>query len=94
VNWWPENLRWGWQSDNLTIDRTRDGTSVNGERIYGAKLTAAIVTDCRRRRLAGESVIALAAEFGVNRTSMHRAITGRNWGHLALASSLAGCAAG
>lgn len=83
VNWWPENLCWGSHQDNVVADRLRDGTFLRGEQIYGAKLTAVIVAECRRRRQAGESVMALATEFGVNRSTMHEAVTGVRWKHVA-----------
>lgn len=82
VNWWPENLCWGTQVDNMGPDRFRDGTLSWGEHRPLAKLTVAIVTECRLRRAAGEPVIALAAEFGVTRGVMYRAVTGRTWQHV------------
>jgi hypothetical protein len=48
------NLCWGTQSDNIRLDRIRDGTVKlppyeRGERHRSARLTAAVVAECRRR---------------------------------------------
>lgn len=45
----------------------------------GAKLTAPIVLDCRRRFSAAEPVRVLAAEYGVSLATMYAAVTGRTW---------------
>jgi len=76
------NLCWGTKSKNHGEDRVRDGTSNQGERCASAKLTAAIVIECRRRYAAGETQRALAAEFGVDQSSISDAIRGETWGHL------------
>jgi hypothetical protein len=81
-NRWPENLCWGTQAEN-EADKLRDGTSQHGERNHQAKLTEAIVRECRRRAAAGETRGALAAEFGVCRPVMSMAVSGRTWQHVA-----------
>ena len=81
-NRWPENLCWGTWEQNAGPDRVRDGTSNRGEQNGGAKLTAAIVLECRRRRAAGELIKDLAIEYGVDKSSMSMAISGVNWGWL------------
>lgn len=63
-------------------DRLRDGTSNQGERHGNAKLTDAIVAECRRRHAAGESQLSLALEFGVSKSVMHHAIWGMTWTHV------------
>jgi hypothetical protein len=45
----------------------------------GARLTAAQVTEIRRRVLAGESRAALAAEFGVNKSTTSRIARMKAW---------------
>jgi hypothetical protein len=75
------NLSWGTPSENQ-LDRRRDGTSNQGERSVRARLTEAIVLECRRRYTAGETQTALAAEFGVSHESMGAAIRGRTWAHV------------
>lgn len=80
-NCWPEDLCWGTNAENAA-DRARDGTNGNGERNRSAKLTEQAVRDCRRRRAAGERAVALAAEYGVSRSAIDRAVTGRKWAHV------------
>jgi hypothetical protein len=63
-------------------DKHRDGTSNQGERHGIAKLTDAIVAECRIRHAAGETQESLADEFGVNKATMHHAIRGMTWGHV------------
>ena len=45
-------------------------------------LTDAIVVGCRTRYAAGETMSALAAEFGVSREALRLAIGGRTWKHV------------
>ena len=80
-NRWPENLKWGTPAENQA-DRVRDGTSNRGERQWQAKLTAEIVTECRRRYAAGERLGQLAAEFGINPASMSQVVSGATWAWL------------
>jgi hypothetical protein len=83
-NRWPENLSWGTHSKNVGPDKYRDGTISIGEQNPSAKLTAAIVRECRTRHAAGGvSTHKLAAEFGVGQTTMHEAIRGNTWQHVA-----------
>ena len=84
VNWWPENLAWGTYGQNNGQDRERDGTAIHGEQINTAKLTPAIVRECRRRQAAGETHTALAAEYHVTVSAMHRAVTRQTWRHVVL----------
>jgi hypothetical protein len=53
-----------------------------GESHHSAKLTDAIVVECRHRHTAGESQRALAREFGVSATVMNQAIRGKTWQHV------------
>jgi hypothetical protein len=85
-NRWPENICWGTHAENHGPDRVRDGTDNRGERHYAAKLTAAIVRDCRARAAAGEQTTALAAEYGVTHHVMSKAINRKTWRHVALRS--------
>lgn len=75
----PGNLRWDTHFTNVSVDMVRDGTRLSGDRHQNAKLTVAIVGECRRRALAGKRHEALAAEFGVTQTTMTCAITGKTW---------------
>lgn len=74
-------LRYGSHQENLGPDRARDGTTIRGEQHVGAKLTEAIVAECKRRYAAGERQTALASEFGVSRRAISKAISGENWHH-------------
>jgi hypothetical protein len=77
-----DNLYWGTLSRNHKEDRERDGTDIRGEDHKLSKLTDEIVLECRRRYAAGETQMALAAEFGVTSGAMNRAIKGYTWAHL------------
>ncbi len=44
-----------------------------------AQLTEPMVRECRARWAAGEMQKALAAEFGISRSLMSRAINGKRW---------------
>jgi hypothetical protein len=75
------NLSYGTHGENQG-DRVRDGTDNAGTRNGQAKLTEAIVLECRVRNAAGESKAALAREFNVTRQCMRMAINGDNWSHV------------
>jgi hypothetical protein len=53
-----------------------DATPIRPSR--GAKLTPEIAEEVRRRYAAGESRIVLAAEYGVARTTLWRAVSGQH----------------
>lgn len=77
------NLCWGTREENKA-DELRDQTRNRGVRHGNAKLTDEIVMACRRRHASGETLAALAAEFGVHRVTIGDAVIGRTWGHLSL----------
>ena len=78
-----QNLSHGTRSDNER-DKTRDGTMVRGSGKPNAKLTDAIVRECRQRYTAGGvSYATLAAEFGVSYVPMRKAIRRETWKHVA-----------
>ena len=56
-----------------------DESQPRGEAHYAAKLTEAIVRECRARYADGESSTSLAVEFGVNQAAMSSAIRGATW---------------
>lgn len=76
------NLRWGTRSENLGLDRVRDGTDNRGEKCATVKLTAAIVTEMRLRYNAGETQHVLAAQFSVSGPTASNAISGNTWAWL------------
>lgn len=79
-------LCYGTHRVNTGQDKVRDGTVVHGEQHVGAKLTDAIVAECKRRYAAGERQTALAAEFRVSRRAISKAIRGDTWKHVRLAA--------
>ena len=81
-NRWPENLCWGTRAENMA-DKLRDGTHNRGERHPQAKLTEAIVRECRRRNATGESISVMAREYRVSVSTMRFAVRGIQWRHLA-----------
>ena len=62
----------------------------SGSRHPQAKLTEAIVLECRERSAVGEAKRALAREFGVAQPVMRHAISGKTWKHVPM--PLIGCA--
>ncbi len=72
------NLRWGTREQNM-MDKVRDGTDNRGERQGRHKLTWAAVAEIRRRAVAGELHVHLAAEFGVNRRTIGNVVAGDTW---------------
>lgn len=75
------NLAWGTPLDNAH-DKIRNGRQQRGEASGTAKLTETQVLEIRRRH-PGESLRALAAEFGVSHTAIRNAATGAKWRHVA-----------
>lgn len=75
------NLRWATPRDN-EADKRGHGTDPIGERNPQAVLTEAQVLEIRQRRLAGESGVALAREYGVTDTAICAVHTRRTWRHL------------
>lgn len=80
----PEHLVLGSQQDNMA-DKVSKGRQALGTGLPQAKLTEAIVLECRARyvsRCSTNGVRALAVEYGVDSTVMSRAIRGTTWKHL------------
>lgn len=78
-----ENLSWGTRIENAA-DMTVHGTRfiARGELCGKAKLTAKQVIEMRRRRVAGESTIDLAASFGVTSMAVSNICNGLRWAWL------------
>lgn len=55
---------------------------VRGERHHKAKLTESTVLAILADRATGSSFDALAAKYGVNKTTAHRVCVGKSWSHL------------
>jgi hypothetical protein len=60
-------------------DMIRDGTIPLGNQVPWAKLTTAIVAECRQRFAEGETQSSLAREFGVSLSAMHLAVREKGW---------------
>ena len=75
------NLRWASQKENMA-DKYKHGTEQRGERHPGVKLTEAQVLSARRRCRDGETITALAEEYGVWFGTMWSAVNGKTWKHL------------
>lgn len=88
----PAHLRPGTPSDNTgdTVSRarapwaelTRRKTHRRGSQMPAAKLTDDKVREIRRRRLAGEGLRPLAAEFGISESGVSRIALRRSWTHV------------
>lgn len=64
-------------------DMWSKGRHVRGEAVENAKLTDAIVIECRERYRSGDvGFHKLAKEFGVCKKTMMRAIKGQQWKHI------------
>lgn len=77
------NLYWGTQKDNAA-DRVRNGTqrsAPKGSRHHNVKLTPAQVAEIRARHKKGNGS-ALAREFGVSPSQVHRIVNNIRWKHL------------
>ena len=75
-----ENLLWGTPLEN-SADKIRNGRQRRGEQMPQAKLTPGDVADVRKR-WPGETLRALASEYGVSHTAIRRAVHGIKWGHI------------
>ena len=76
------NLSYGTSAQNKA-DQLRDGVANIGERCGTAKLTSAIVLECRKRYATGETQTALAAEYGISQPTISELVRGTTWAHLA-----------
>jgi len=76
-----DNLEWGTPLKNAD-DKRRHGTQPTGERSGTAKLTELQVREIRLR-VGGETLRALAVEYGVSHTAIRRAAIGAKWRHVA-----------
>lgn len=81
----PNHLFLGTKRNNI-IDCVAKGRypikRFPGELHPKAKLTDAIVLECRERHLKGETINSLAREYGVTGAGMGDAIRGQSWSHL------------
>lgn len=86
-----EHLRLGTQADNMRDAKEKGRLkSAHGSLSSRARLSDKGVIDIRRRRLAGETCAALAAEYGVSAKQISVVSRGVQWGHVAGAVASAG----
>lgn len=81
----PRHLFLGTHADNMRDALVKGRTSLvhhKGSKHGRAKLTEAIVRDCRRRVAAGETHTALAREFGVSVGAIQHAVARITWQHV------------
>lgn len=75
------NLRWGSPKAN-SEDMVRHGRSTRGERNPCAKLTHDRVRSIRARHAGGVSIRRIAADEGLNPSTIKSAISGVTWSHV------------
>lgn len=76
------NLRWDTPTANHA-DKRKHGTHLQGEDIFGAKLTASDVSEMRSAHAAGATSGELARQFGVTKENAWMVVTRRTWRHVA-----------
>lgn len=81
------NLYWGTEQENHE-DAKKNGKRPFGSKHSRAKLTEAIVAECRTRHVGGESIGKLAKEFSVADEVMRCAIKGKTWKHVGTTARL------
>lgn len=74
------NLRWGTPASNYA-DRDRHGTTVRGERINTAKLTAAAAVRIRQAAANGATKASLSRQYRVTPRAIANIVCGRSWKH-------------
>jgi hypothetical protein len=79
------NLYWGTPKQN-TADRVRDNTDIRGSDVLQSRLTAKDVKRIRKlysnRGVHGIDSVKLSKIYGVNHTTILRAIKGITWAHI------------
>lgn len=76
-----DNLRWGTHEENMK-DRDRHGRTARGDRSGPAKLTEAQVRKIRMLLKEGAKSIAMARQFSVSRSTIHRIKQRIHWKHV------------
>jgi transposase-like protein len=65
-------------------DKIKHGTHQTCEKHPNAKLTVDRIFAARQRRKSGETLQDLAAEFGVHRETLFKAVSGETWKPIAV----------
>jgi HNH endonuclease len=74
----PEAFKWGPEHEFYR----RPEAWPRGEKVYGAKLTAANVREIRQRRARGASLNSLASEYGVSFANISLIARRKTWRHI------------
>jgi hypothetical protein len=74
----PSHLFIGTPKENAA-DMVEKGRNNRGESVRTAKLTPDMVLEITRRRVAGESIATLAAEFGISAPNARKIARGDTW---------------
>ena len=75
----PDHLSIGTQKDNMADRDARGRRDVKGEQIGTAKLTE---TEVLEIKASSESLVTLAARYGVDRSNIWQIRSGKSWKHL------------
>lgn len=75
----PHHLRWGTQTENNREAWGR-GRQADGERHHAARITDAQVAEVVGRAKAGERVLALASEYGIDPSNLYSWMRGEGRG--------------
>jgi len=77
----PAHLFLGTRADNRA-DCINKNRQAKGERIFGAKLTAELVAEIRRKHADGRDTFSsIGRKYGVSRTAIRNIINGITWRH-------------
>lgn len=77
----PSNLRWATHTEN-EADKVRHGTLLVGSRHANSKITEADVLVMRQRRASGETLEAIAEDFGICFQNVGLICQGKTWTHI------------
>lgn len=77
----PSNIRWATRLEN-EADKVAHGTLMMGSRHTNSKITEADVLTMRQRRAAGETLEAIADDFGICFQNVGLICQGKTWTHL------------
>ena len=77
----PAHLLTGTQADNIR-DRDQRGRTSRGEQLPQSVVTEAIVAEIRSRHAAGDTINAVACEFGLHKSTARDIIRRHTWSDL------------
>lgn len=79
----PDNIRWATHAEN-EADKIDHGTLMVGSRHTNSKITEGDVIAMRARRKAGETLDAIASDFGICFQNVDLICRGKTWAHVPL----------